>query len=495
MPPSALPPLDKVDPTEAWQAHEPDSRRPWDLKWAGHLHRRAGFGASLEELKAAVARGLPATLERLLQGQPAAADDAAMTRLGQNIVRRDNPGELRGWWLYRMVYTPHPLREKMTLFWHNHFATSLVKVQRLELMFQQNQTLREQALGKFGPLLQAISRDPAMLLYLDSNSNVKGKPNENYAREVMELFSLGVGNYTEKDIREAARAFTGWQTDGKVYRFNADEHDSDAKTVLGQTGNWNGDDIVRICLQQPACARFLVKKLYRYFISETAEPPAALLEPLAEAFRKSDYDIAALVKRILVSRHLFSDYAYRQRIKSPVEYLVGAALSFSPTIVPPGAMVRRLETLGQQLFAPPNVKGWVFGEAWLNTSTVLARANFAQALAAANGDLKRDAERAGQRPDRFAFEVEAVAKVVEELDEPIDASVDPVPLVRKAAGDKAEAVVHHLLDLLLQGDVSEAARKKVIAYVADGKSEEKDQARRIREAIHAIMIMPEYQLA
>lgn len=489
-------PLDKVDPTEAWRPHEPDSQRPWDLKWAGHLHRRAGFGASLEELKAAVARGYPATLERLLQGQPTAADDASMTRMGQNIVRRDNPAEVRGWWLYRMLYTPHPLREKLTLFWHNHFATSLVKVQRLDLMFQQNQMLRQHALGQFGPLLQAVSRDPAMLLYLDSNSNVKGKPNENYAREVMELFSLGVGNYTEKDIREAARAFTGWQAEGSTYHFNADDHDDGPKTVLGQTGNWNGDDVVRICLAQPACSRFLVKKLYRYFISETAEPPPALLEPLAESFKKSDYDIAALVKQILASKHFFSDHASRQRIKSPVEYVVGAGLTFGARFVPPGAMVMRLENLGQQLFAPPNVKGWVFGESWLNTSTVLARANFAQALTAANGELRRDSEQAARRPDRFGrfIDVEANARE-QENEEPIEESVDLVPAVRQAAGNKPEAIITHLVELLLQGDMSEAARKKLTAYLAEGKPEEKQLDRRIREVIHAIMTMPEYQLA
>ena len=197
-------------------------------------------------------------------------------------------------------------------------------------MFEQNQLLRQHALGKFGRSCSTMSKDPAMLVWLDSNSNVKGKPNENYAREVMELFSLGVGHYTEKDIREAARAFTGWHTDGDDFEFNADVHDDGAKTVLGQTGNWNGDDVVRIVLEQPAAPRFLVRKLYRFFVSETHEPPDALLEPLAEAFRKSDYDIAGLVRTMLSSRHFFSDYAFRQRIKSPVEFVLGAV----PAAVP-----------------------------------------------------------------------------------------------------------------------------------------------------------------
>src|SRR5207253_10124131 len=171
------------------------------------------------------------------------------------------------------------LREKMTLFWHNHFATSNAKVQSAALMQKQNQLLRTHALGKFEPLLLEVSKDPAMLVYLDSNSNIKGKPNENYARELMELFSLGVGHYTERDIREAARAFTGWHTDGEGFAFSAGMHDADPKTLFGRTGNWNGDDVVRIVLAQPATARFLVRKLYQFLISEKAEPPDRFLEP------------------------------------------------------------------------------------------------------------------------------------------------------------------------------------------------------------------------
>jgi uncharacterized protein (DUF1800 family) len=210
-----------------------------------------------------------------------------------------------------MLRGGHPLREKMTLFWHNHFATSLVKVRDPVLMFRQNELLRAHALGKFGPFLQAISRDGAMLLWLDSSSNVKGKPNENYARELMELFSLGVGNYTEKDVREAARAFTGWRTDGAGFAFDARLHDGETKTVLGQAGPWDGGDVVRIVLEQPAASRFLVRKLYRHLVSETATPPDALLEPLCESFRRSDYDIAELVRTILASRLFYSPHAFR----------------------------------------------------------------------------------------------------------------------------------------------------------------------------------------
>src|SRR5262249_29583298 len=214
--------------------------------------------------------------------------------------------------------------------------------------------------------------------------------NENYARELMELFSLGVGNYTETDIRDAARAFTGWHTDGKGFAFNAAAHDDGEKTVLGQTGAWDGGDVVRLVLEQPAAARFLVRKLYQFLISEKVAPPDALLEPLCAAFRKSDYDIAALVRPMLASRHFFSRSAFRQRVRGRVEYVLGAVQAvyrrydekeadYRP--LPPQVLVGRLNAMGQALFAPPNVKGWPGGQAWLNTSTVLERDNFAADLA------------------------------------------------------------------------------------------------------------------
>src|SRR5262249_37627222 len=230
-----LPTLDKIDPAAAWQPWQPTPADPWSRKWAAHLYRRAGFGPSRNDLIEAERLGTTGTIELLLSGRPQNEEVVkTLNDIGRVAAARDDGGEqIRGWWLYAMFQGGHPLREKMTLFWHNHFATSMVKVQSPEMMFRQNGLLRSHALGKFGPFLQDISRDGAMLVWLDSNSNVKGKPNENYAREVMELFSLGVGNYTEKDIREAARAFTGWQAHGGKYRFEARLHDDGQKTVLG----------------------------------------------------------------------------------------------------------------------------------------------------------------------------------------------------------------------------------------------------------------------
>jgi uncharacterized protein (DUF1800 family) len=302
-----LPTLDQVDPALAWKPWQPTTGDPWGRKWAAHLYRRAAFGSSREDLLEAERLGPQGTLDLLFQGRPHVEEvEETLVDVGRIAAAADDVGEqLRGWWLYCMLQGGHPLREKLTLFWHNHFATSLVKVQSPTLMFRQNCLLRKHALGRFGPLLQAISRDGAMLVWLDSNSNVKGKPNENFARELMELFSLGVGHYTEKDVREAARAFTGWRTDGVGFAFDARFHDDGRKTVLGQTGPWDGGDVVRIVLEQPAAARFLIRKLYHFLVSERAVPPDSLLEPLCESFRKSDHDIAGLIRTMLAYRHFY----------------------------------------------------------------------------------------------------------------------------------------------------------------------------------------------
>jgi uncharacterized protein (DUF1800 family) len=511
-----LPPLSKVDPEKAWQTWEPDEKNPWNLKWAGHLYRRAGFGANLAELRQAVKQGHAATLTAILDPDPQKDSDFidVMGESGKQIARQRNSFKLRGWWLYGMFFTPTPLREKMTLFWHNHFATSNAKVQSPGLMEKQNQLLRAHALGKFGSLLLEVSKDPAMLVYLDSNANVKGKPNENYAREVMELFSLGVGNYTEKDIQEAARAFTGWHTDDDKFDFVEKLHDDGDKTVLKETGTWNGDDVVRILLKQEACARFLVHKLYRNFISETHEPPKAFLEPLCTQLRNSDYDIGAIVKTMLRSQHFFSDYSYRQRIKSPVEFAAGTVLAVTdrPIALAPAALANRLEPMGQQLFAPPNVKGWPGGKNWLSTSTVLARHNFAQRVA--GGTLKGNPNAQQFADDDFRNQFRQFDE--EEFDGPVferssgsgtgesfpkmqeppaDPKLDVARFVKAQKITDPDKIAELLIDLFLQGGVSETERTKLVDYLSAETPKDVALDRRIRAAAHAVMTMPEYQLA
>ena len=486
---AALPPLDKLDPADAWKPWEANAADPWNRKWAAHLYRRAGFGANTEELAQAEKRGFADTLDLLLKGAP--GSDELITTLhdtGRVAAARDTEGaQIRGWWLYCMLQGGHPLREKLTLFWHNHFATSIVKVRDAGLMFRQNALFREHALSKFGPMLQAVSRDGAMLLWLDSNSNVKGKPNENYARELMELFSLGVGNYTEKDVREAARAFTGWHTDGHGFKFNAGQHDDGSKTVLGTTGDLDGGDVVKIVLEQPAAARFLVRKFYTYFVSEVP-PTDKLLEPLCEQYRQSEYDTAALVKTILSSRLFYSDHAFRKRIKSPIEYVLGAVRTIyrrfddSDAHYRPlahQALIKWLGTMGQTLFAPPNVKGWPGARTWLNTSTVLERDNFASILA--SGVLWRPPA------SDVGFDISTNL--------PPPKAFDPARVLEEEKVETPADAVRVLLDAYVPGDVRAEAREKLLAFMSEGKPTGLLLARRAREAVHAILTMPEYQLA
>ena len=508
-----IPKLDEIDPVLAWQPWQPTTADPWGRKWAAHLYRRAAFGPNRDDLLEAERIGFQGTLDRLCHGTPWATEVLeTLVDVGGIAAQGDEEGEqLRGWWLYCMLQGGHPLREKLTLFWHNHFATSLTKVQNPILMFSQNCLLREHALGRFGPMLQAISRDAAMLVWLDSNSNVKGKPNENFARELMELFSLGVGHYTEKDIREAARAFTGWRTDGVGFAFDARLHDSGLKTVLGEAGSWDGGDVVRIVLERPAAARFLIRKLYHFLVSEKAEPPDSLLEPLCESFRKSDYDIAALVRTILESRHFYSDHAFRQRVKGPVEYVVGAAQAVyrryredEPDYrsLPQRVLVDWLGSMGQRLFEPPNVKGWPGGPSWLNTSTVLARDNFAGALAmgtiwsspspdsiAVTAVADTAPGQAGGKPTQPT----GPANMPEGPAPPL--AFDPARILAEERVSRPEDIVGALLNLYVPGGVRAEVRSKFASFVAEGNPVGPALARRVREAVQAILTMAEYQLS
>jgi hypothetical protein len=484
------PTLDRIDPATAWQPWQPSPADAWNRKWAAHLYRRAAFGPSRDDLLEAERLGPADTLDLLLHGRPG-SDETLQTLIdvGRIAASRDDAGDqLRGWWLYCMLQGGHPLREKLTLFWHNHFATSMVKVQDPVLMFRQNCLFRNLGLGKFEPLLQAVSRDPAMLVWLDSNSNVKEHPNENYARELMELFSLGVGNYTEKDVREAARAFTGWHTDGMTFRFEARVHDGGSKTLLGQTGNWDGGDVVRIVLGRPHAARFLVRKLYQFYVSESVSPPDSLLDPLCESFRKSDYDIAALLRTMLSSRHFYSEHAFRQRIKSPVEFVLGAVRAvyhnydehqpdYRP--LPQQALVSRLGQIGQELFTPPNVKGWPGGRAWLNTSTMLERDNFAETLVTGSIWNTPPTGSTTSLPEAAAT----------------PRAFDPGRLLEEEGVSRPEDVVRVLLDLYVPGGVRPEAREKLMDFLANDKPGAGDFGRRVRSTVHGILTMPEYQLA
>lgn len=460
-----------IDPRWAWQAYRPSKEVPWDLSRVGHVYRRAAFGATHSELEAGLKTGPEALIDRLLKGGPGLPEfDAEMASLAQNIARYNDASHLPAWWLARMMHSPHPLQEKITLFWHNHFATSYAKVRNAGFMIGQYELMRRHALGHFPEMLRKMSSDPAMLIWLDGRGSKKGNPNENYGRELMELFSLGIGNYTEKDIREAARAFTGWEIHGTKAVFNAKQHDDGKKTVLGQSGKWKADDIVRICLGQKSAAPFLIGKLYRFLISETVAPTAALLAPLAEQFRRSNYDIGALVKTMLSSNLFFSPLVYRTRVKSPVDFVLNIVRGLEGKIGAT-ALAQSLEQLGQNLFSPPSVKGWDGGKSWLNGQTLLFRQNLALALTSTEDG------RFGRR-------------------------CDPAALARQYNRETDAELVDLFLRLFMQGDVSTQTRTRLLDYQQHAHklpapvywSEQDIADHRVRSLCHLVLTLPEFQL-
>jgi len=371
-------------PLDPWR---PSAREPWDLDAAAHLRRRAAFGAPLAELQADLREEPGAVACRLVDGP---AEDPPVDELESifpAVMGGNDADGVRAWLVARMARTRHPLREKMALFWHDHFATSIAKVKELPWMVNQYRLFLDHGLGRFPGLLEAVARDPAMIRWLDNESNTKGHPNENFARELFELFTLGVGNYTETDIREAGRAFTGWHLAKGSFHFSEAAHDGGTKSVLGTTGPLRGEDVLRLALEQPACAEFLAFKLLREFVHP--EPGREAVAQLGTLLRESGYDLSATLRVLLASRLFFSAAARRARIKSPAEYLVGAARTFAIRLDAPRA-VEGLRAMGQDLLAPPNVKGWPGHRLWIQTATWLVRLRAADELARAAGGVDLD---------------------------------------------------------------------------------------------------------
>ena len=363
---------------------------------ARHLLCRTGFGPTQAEIERyasmtreqAVRKLLAEARTNAVTPSPAWTSDSAAlsSRPGPNasemerkLFRQEQIRkglELRGWWVAEMVDTQSPLTERMTLFWHNHFVSSQQKVKLAQLMYRQNVTLRANALGNFGAMLHAIARDPAMVIYLDSVQNRKGTPNENFAREVMELFTLGEGSYGEQDIREAARAFTGWSLDRTTgeFMFRPFIHDYGAKTVLGRTGDFDGDRVLDILLAQRETAEFITRKLWREFVSP--DPDAAEVGRIARRFRESHYDIKVALHGLLTSNAFYAPENRGALIKSPIDLVVGTLRQFDLKPTEPIPFAVAAAGMGQNLFSPPNVKGWPGQEAWINSTTLLARKAF-----------------------------------------------------------------------------------------------------------------------
>jgi hypothetical protein len=467
-----LPPLAEFDPSWTWAPYEPDqqpaatakaARLPWDLVMASHLYRRAGFSANWGELQHALAVGPQEAVTGLLAGGERAGEFYTdLQRMAEPLLAGGNVQNLPAWWSYAMVHSPHPLLEKAALFWHGHFATSAAKVENARLLHQQNQMLRGEALGNFRTLVEQISRDPAMLLWLDSATNHKLKPNENYARELMELFALGIGNYAEDDVKQSARAFTGWEVRDGQFRFNPYQHDDGEKSVLGQRGRWNGDDVVRIVLEQPAAPWFVVGKLFRFFVSEAQTMPDQIAQPLVDGFRNHDYSVGYVIETLLRSNLFFSRYALRQKIKSPAELAVGLVRALELN-VSTYTLAEAMRDMGQRLFFPPTVKGWDGGEAWINTSSLLARANVVPRLLAGS----------------------------------VRTFGPPSPLVewvrqQQLAGP--EETLDRLLDVLLASALEDAVRNELLESLQHDWKREGPSTESVTQVVHALTAMPEFQL-
>jgi len=436
-----------------------------------HLLRRAGFGATADEMAMYTQLGFDAAVQRLVDYQNVSNDrlDGQIAAMEAQLDMTRLPS-IQAVWLHRILNTARPLEERMTFFWHNHFATANSKVGAPPLMHAQNQMFRANAMGNFRDMLYAVSRDPAMLRWLDSNSNRKASPNENYARELMELFSMGVGNYTEQDVQESARAFTGWFFDRtRGFVFNRNQHDFGQKTFLGRTGTWDGDDIVNIILEQPVAADFMARKVFTFFVHD--RPTPATVTRLADGFRGSGYSVRELMRSVLMSPEFSSAEAYHAVVKSPVDYLVGTMKTIGIdeySREAPG----QLNRMGMALYNPPDVSGWNWGTDWIGAATLLERCNTANSISTARGDNARF-------------------------------GLDPAAVIQKLGARTPAQIVDGLLDMFVDGDVPRPTRDQLIAYMNRGYSGApeaftQDAARvdrTVRGVAHLIMSTPVYQMA
>ncbi len=494
---------------------DPISEREFGYEQARHLLWRAGFGGTPEQIDTLASWGPARAVDHLLEVEKVPFEQPAADRFDKDIMRpptraerlearaarrrrdedalarlrllrqqrqrqdRRQMAEIQRWWLQRLIESPRPLEEKMTLFWHGHFATSYRTIENSYHMYQQNQLFRRHAVGSYKALLYAIIRDPAMLAYLDNNDSRVGRPNENLARELMELFSLGVGNYTEKDIKEGARALTGYTFEDDEFFFNPDNHDKGSKQILGARGNLDGEDFVAVILGQKACARFIAGKLYDFFALhpgsyEQADAPAVtrVKARLAGVLRRSDYNVRPVLRRLLLSRHFYHPTVVNNRIKSPAELVVGAVRSLNTPVRDMGVLLQAMELMGQSLFFPPSVKGWDGGRSWINTSTVFIRQNLMNFLLTGRLPVGYDSSAKSEKYDPSGL-------------------LRPLSETDPAAARDPERVVDYLLRFTL-GRPNEQARTVLAGFVNEHGGTIKPDT--VTGMLLLIAAMPEYQL-
>jgi uncharacterized protein (DUF1800 family) len=443
-----------------------------------HLLRRAGFGVTRQEYDRYQSMGLDATIDELVNWTT--IDDGEAEALAGRIdLTAGNIGAPVTWWLMRMANTKRPLQEKMTLFWHGLLTSQISVVRDPAAMVAQNEFFRANAFANFDAILKGISRNPAMMVYLDIAGSVRNAPNENYARELMELFALGVGNYSEQDVREAARAFTGW----RIPRQRGDNnrpilqepvfaprmYDNGFKTFLGQTGDFGPDEIVDIIVKQPASAEFITRKLFAHFVYP--DPTSEDIAPFVKVYDDSGRSIGAVIEAMLRSDVFYSPRAYRAIVKGPMEYAIGAVkalglqASVGQTLTAFGG--RRdgggvLATMGQVPLEPPNVAGWPGGASWLNSSTLFSRLNFLNTITAG-----------GATVDRRRTQPQAQQPALE-------------------AGTTAQALANYL-PLVLDDNIPDEARQILTDY--GGGADATLTAERLRHLVYLVLGSPQFHLA
>jgi hypothetical protein len=576
----------------AWQNDlTPMSPADWNYDFAAHLLERAGFGGTPDEIQnlarmtpaQAVARlvrfeGTDASklppfehsgvhdpgLEPFPPSRPAVTDLAKEKgeALGIKVKpagnRRLQPivdeffywlrasvletNRVAYWWANRMVASPRPLQEKMALFWHGHFASNEAKVRDYRKLLGQLELFQEKGTGNFKDLTIAVAQDPAMLSFLDAGVNVKGASNENFAREIMELFTMGVGHYTEKDIREAARAFTGWNYVDTKFVVNKGQHDDGEKTFLGKTGHFDGVDVINIIMEQPVTADFIAGKIYRFFVRQQLSPE--LQKQLGQVLRDSNYEMKPLLERIFLSRDFYSPASVGTQIKSPVELAISTYRKLGQKSVP-GVPDFNLATgaLGQQLFSPPTVAGWAGGQSWITPGLLLERANFVRDVLfpdisflppdrfTGGGEIRRVADRIRQGMDITSATmddtktgVRAESNLNADRDEEFNTRygsfrgsqmaierVKPIPrdtaqirlaeMVASAKLKNTTEVVDYMIHRFMRVPPSDSTRRKLVSFLdkelgtADISVAQTYMEEPLRLLLHLIMSQPEYQLS
>ena len=485
----------------------------WNYAAAAHLLNRAGFGGAPNEIEKLADLGPDQAVSHLLDYEyihdattdpdwakpnpeelrqfreavknAATPEDKKKIQQQQQQLIQRRMQELRGWWLQRMARGPRPFQEKMVLFWHGHFATSFEKVRNPYYMWRQNELFRRLATGNWQELLADAGKDPDMLVWLDQAQSRKDHPNENFAREVMELFSLGEGHYTEHDITEAARALTGWSLEplGQKYIYRPFFHDNGDKTIFGQTGNFDGDDFIALIVEQPQAARFITSKIWNYFAGQ--EPSPELNEALAGVFRAGGNNFKPFLRVMFRSEEFYSPDIVRNQVKSPVQWLINSVCVLECDLPPTLVSYGMLRQLGQDLFAPPNVKGWDGGVTWITTNTLLARYNDAQALVEGQlppltaGDFARKEGGAGGEKAMKIFQRVRMGGV--------DVEKILTPEQRASKPTIVAALEHRLFQATLNSEQEQTLREFL-----DSKTQLSDAD--IITTIRLMMSTPEYQV-